>query len=102
MSGLLALVWSLHTGEGPDCAPRQGLRGRKQNRHAEPTGATMTIPRYINEHQSDIRSIKVGWYAMDAAGKLSSGPFSSHEECLSRGTRPTNRSAPAKVRPPPK
>jgi hypothetical protein len=42
----------------------------------------MTIPHYINEHQSDIRSIKVGWYAMDDKGKLSFGPFSSYEECL--------------------
>ena len=51
----------------------------------------MTIPHYINENKSEMRGIKPGWYAMDDAGKLSSGPFSSHEECLSRGTQPTNR-----------
>jgi hypothetical protein len=60
------------------------------------TGATMTIPRYVNEVISDVRSIKPGWYAMDDDGKLSSGPFSSHEECLSRGTQPTNESSPSK------
>ena len=48
-------------------------------------GATMTIPHYINEDRSEMRGIKPGWYAMDDAGKLSSGPFFSHEECLSRG-----------------
>jgi hypothetical protein len=42
----------------------------------------MTIPHYINEHQSDIRSVKVGWYAMDNKGKLTSGPFFSYEECF--------------------
>jgi hypothetical protein len=52
----------------------------------------MTIPHYVNEHQSDIRSIKVGWYAMDNKGKLSSGPFSSYEECLrSIPLRPPSR-----------
>ena len=45
----------------------------------------MTIPHYINENKSDIRSIKPGWYAMDDVGKLSSGPFSSREEYLNRG-----------------
>ena len=43
----------------------------------------MTSPHYINENKSDIRGIKPGWYAMDDAGKLSSGPFSNREECLS-------------------
>ena len=54
------------------------------------TGATMTIPQYINEDRSEMRGIKPGWYAMDDAGKLLLGPFSSREECLSRGTQPTN------------
>lgn len=52
------------------------------------TGATMTAPHYVNENKSDIRGIKPGWYAMDHAGKLTSGPFFSHEECLSRGNQP--------------
>ena len=42
----------------------------------------MTRPHYINEVLSDVRGIKPGWYAMDDVGKLYSGPFSSHEECL--------------------
>jgi len=56
----------------------------------------MTIPNYINEDRSEMRCIKPGWYAMDDDGKLSSGPFSSHEECLSRGTQLTNKSSPSK------
>ena len=48
----------------------------------------MTIPHYINENKSDILSVKPGWYAMDDAGKLSSGPFPSREECLSSGSQP--------------
>jgi hypothetical protein len=35
----------------------------------------MTVPHYVNEHQSDIRAIKTGWYGMESNGKLSSGPF---------------------------
>ena len=54
----------------------------------------MTIPHYVNENKSDMRGIKPGWYAMDDGGKLSSGPFSSREECLSSGTQPTNESTP--------
>jgi hypothetical protein len=49
----------------------------------------MTVPYYISEDKSDMRGIKCGWYAMEH-GDLSSGPFSSHEECLSRIIRPTN------------
>jgi len=59
----------------------------------------MTIPHYINEDRSEMRGIKPGWYAMDDAGKLSSGPFSSHEECLNRGTQPTNELSPFKLYP---
>jgi len=66
-----------------------------------PTGATMTVPHYVNENKSDIRGIKPGWYAMDDAGKLSSGPFSSREECLRRGTEPTNEPTPPELRPRP-
>ena len=51
---------------------------------------TMTIPHYINEDKSEMRGIKPGWYATDSDGNLSSGPFSSREECLSRCTQPKN------------
>ena len=37
----------------------------------------MTIPHYLNEHTSEIRAIKPGWYGMESNGKLSSGPFSN-------------------------
>ena len=59
----------------------------------------MTVPHYINEDRSEMRGIKPGWYAMDDDGKLSSGPFFSHEECLRRGTQPTNESRPSKLCP---
>ena len=48
----------------------------------------MTVPYYISEDKSDMRGI--GWYAMEDDGDLSSGPFSSHEESVSRIIRPTN------------
>ena len=41
-------------------------------------------PAYINEHQSDLRGVKDGWYAMNGAGQLSFGPFPNRENCLSR------------------
>jgi len=42
----------------------------------------LPVPHYINEAQSDIRSIKDGWYAMDRVGHLASGPYPSREDCL--------------------
>jgi hypothetical protein len=33
----------------------------------------MTVPYYVNEHQSDIRAIKPGWYGMENNGNLASG-----------------------------
>jgi hypothetical protein len=39
---------------------------------------------HINEDQSDMRGVKDGWYTMDEAGKLTSGPFSSREDYLTR------------------
>jgi hypothetical protein len=58
----------------------------------------MTIPRYVNEDRSEMRAIKAGWYAMGEAGKPKSGPFSSHEECLSRSTQQTHESGPSQLR----
>jgi hypothetical protein len=58
----------------------------------------MAIPHYVNENKSDMWSIKPGWYAMDEDGSLSSGPFSSREECLNRGTQPTDGATSAKLR----
>ena len=52
----------------------------------------MTIPHYVNEHQSDIRAIKPGWYGMESNGKLSSGPFPNQEECLTGITQPRSNS----------
>ena len=45
---------------------------------------THTTPCYINERQSDLRSIKAGWYAEDRRGDLAHGPFATRERCLAR------------------
>jgi hypothetical protein len=42
----------------------------------------MTIPHYVNEHTSEIRAIKPGWYGIESNGMLSSGLFSNQGECL--------------------
>jgi hypothetical protein len=62
----------------------------------------MAIPHYINENQSNMRGIKPGWYTIEHDGNLSSGPFLSHEDCLSRGTQPTNGSTSSESLPRPK
>jgi hypothetical protein len=46
----------------------------------------MTIPYYIGEDRSDMRGIKPGWYAIEDDGNLTSGPFPSLEECITRIT----------------
>ena len=51
---------------------------------------TVTAPHYISEDKSDMRGIKSGWYAIEDDGKLSAGPFSSLEECVTRITQLTN------------
>jgi phasin len=48
----------------------------------------MSIPHYVNEHQSDIRTIKPGWYGMESNGKPSSGPFPKQEKCITGITQP--------------
>jgi hypothetical protein len=57
----------------------------------------MAIPHYVNENRSDMRGIKPGWYAEEDDGSLSSGPFSSRDECLSRGHSANERIDPVKV-----
>ncbi len=47
----------------------------------------MTVPHYINEHQSDIRAIKPGWYGVESNGKLSSGPYPNQGKCLAEITQ---------------
>jgi hypothetical protein len=59
----------------------------------------MTAPHYISENKSDIRGIKLGWYAIEDDGNLSSGPFSSLEECVTRITQPTNGVTAPKLQP---
>jgi hypothetical protein len=50
----------------------------------------MTVPYYIGENKSDMRGIKHGWYAIEDDGHLSSGPYSSIEECVERIAQPTS------------
>ena len=57
----------------------------------------MTVPHYISENKSDMRAIKAGWYGIEDDGNLSSGPFSSHQECVKRITPPTNEAVASKV-----
>ena len=56
----------------------------------------MTVSHYISEGKSDMRGIKPGWYAIEDDGNLSSGPFSSHEECIKRINQPTNETGASK------
>ncbi len=49
----------------------------------------MNVPYYVNENKSDMRCIKHGWYVIEDDGNLSSGPFSSLDECRKRITQPT-------------
>jgi hypothetical protein len=41
-------------------------------------------PHYLNAQKSGNRGLVEGWYALDGDGKLSFGPFSTRESCLSR------------------
>jgi hypothetical protein len=49
----------------------------------------VTAPHYISEDKSLMRGIKPGWYAIEDDGNISSGPFSSRQECVKRFTQPT-------------
>jgi hypothetical protein len=57
----------------------------------------VTAPHYISENKSDMRGIKPGWYGIEDDGYLSSGPFSSRQECVKRITLPTNEAVASKV-----
>jgi len=57
----------------------------------------MTVPHYISKNKSDIRGIKPGWYAIEDDGNLSSGPFSSRQDCVNKLTQPTNVTTAAKL-----
>ena len=58
-------------------------------------------PHYINEHQSDMRGIKEGWYAIEHDGNLAFGPFSSRENCVKATRQPTGQSMPIEPWQPP-
>jgi hypothetical protein len=58
---------------------------------------TVTVPHYVNEDKSDMRGIKPGWYAIEDDGNISSGPFSSRQECVKRIALPTNGTIASKL-----
>jgi hypothetical protein len=58
---------------------------------------TVTAPHYISDDKSEMRGIKPGWYAVEDAGDLTAGPFSSREECVKRITQPTNGTMESKL-----
>ena len=59
----------------------------------------VTVPHYISENKSDMRAIKAGWYGIEDDGNLSSGPFSSRDECVKRIAQPTNGATAPKLQP---
>jgi hypothetical protein len=63
--------------------------------------ATVSVPHYVNEDKSDMRGIKPGWYAIEDDGNISSGPFSSRQECIKRITQRTNGTMASKLQPRP-
>ena len=67
-------------------ARRTGLADDRRT----PERATMTVPHYIGENESDTRGIRCGWYAIEDGGDLSSGPFSNRAKCVRRITQPTD------------
>jgi hypothetical protein len=58
---------------------------------------TVTAPHFISENKSDMRGIKPGWYAIEDDGSLSSGPFSSREECVQENPSTVERGVASRV-----
>ena len=50
--------------------------------------ATMTVPHYIGENESDMCGIKCGWCAIEDDDDLSAGDFSNREKCVGKITKP--------------
>jgi hypothetical protein len=50
----------------------------------------------ISENKSDMRGIRPGWYAIEHDDNLSSGRFSSREECVKKAIQPTNEAMTSK------
>jgi hypothetical protein len=48
-------------------------------------------PRHIQEAESDRRSIKDGWYAINKSGQVRSGRFSNREDCQAHIEQETTR-----------
>lgn len=48
------------------------------------SGFPRLFPLYVDEGQSRMRGLKVGWYAVDNEGDIASGPHQSRDECVDR------------------
>jgi hypothetical protein len=73
----------------------------KKSHHARVRrSTTMAVPHFINDDRSEMRGIKPGWYVVDDDGHLSSGPFSSRDQCLIRVKQ--TESTPSTLHPHPK
>jgi hypothetical protein len=76
-----------------------GWRFEEKSSRRAHRSTPMAIPHFINDDRSEMRGIKSGWYAIDAAGNLSSGPFSSREQCLIKIQQTTNQSTSSTLHP---
>ena len=47
-------------------------------------GFSRLFPRYVDEAQSRMRGLQVGWYAIDNEGDIASGPYQTRDECVDR------------------
>jgi hypothetical protein len=47
-------------------------------------GFSRLFPRYVDEAQSRMRGLQVGWYAIDNEGDIASGPYQTRDECIAR------------------
>jgi hypothetical protein len=47
-------------------------------------GFSRLFPRYVDEAQSRMRGLQVGWYAIDNEGDIASGPYQTRDECTAR------------------
>jgi hypothetical protein len=50
------------------------------------------FPRYVDQTQSRMRGLQVGWYAVDNDGAVTAGPHPNRDECIARISQVPERS----------
>jgi len=50
------------------------------------------FPLHVDERQSRMRGLKIGWYGVDNEGAITAGPYPSRDECLARISQIPERS----------